>query len=468
MRKLRRNGAIAALVIVTGLMTVTAHSRELPDFTTLVEENSPAVVNISTSQKRQPVQTLPEMPDIPEDSPFHDFFRRFFGEGQPQDRDTQSLGSGFIISSDGYVISNNHVIRDAEEIIVSLSDRRAFKAEVVGTDDQSDVALLKIDAKDLPVVKLGQGYNLKVGEWVLAIGSPFGFDHSVTAGIVSAKGRSLPSENYVPFIQTDVAINPGNSGGPLFNLDGEVVGVNSQIYSRTGGFMGLSFAIPIEVAMNVADQLRSKGRVSRGWLGVLIQPVTPKLAESFGMEKPQGAAIAKVLPGSPAELAGLQVGDVVLAFNEHPVERSSDLPPIVGSTSVGTTVPVEILREGETKIIQVLTAELPSESELQMASVAQPRTATAQNLGLTVSDLNNEQRESLEVPKNGVLIQRVEGDPASEAGFQTGDVILMLNSEHVNDAEHFAELAKTLPGGKAVRILVQRNGNPIFLPLTVE
>ena len=468
MLKLRGNGAIAALVIMTGLMTATAHSRELPDFTTLVEESSPAVVNISTSQKRQPVQTLPEMPDIPEDSPFHDFFRRFFGEGQPQDRDTQSLGSGFIISSDGYVISNNHVIRDAEEIIVSLSDRRAFKAEVVGTDDQSDVALLKIDAKDLPVVKLGQGYNLKVGEWVLAIGSPFGFDHSVTVGIVSAKGRSLPSENYVPFIQTDVAINPGNSGGPLFNLDGEVVGVNSQIYSRTGGFMGLSFAIPIEVAMNVADQLRSKGRVSRGWLGVLIQPVTPKLAEAFGLEKPQGAAIAKVLPGSPAESAGLQVGDVVLAFNEHPVERSSDLPPIVGSTSVGTTVPVEILREGEIKIVQVLTAELPSENELQMASVAKPRTATAQNLGLTVSDLNNEQRESLEVPKNGVLIQRVDGDPASEAGFQTGDVILMLNSEHVNDAEHFAELAKILPGGKAVRILVQRNGNPIFLPLTVE
>ena len=468
MRKLRPNGAIAALVILTGLMTVTAHSRGLPDFTTLVEESSPAVVNISTSQKRQPVQALPEMPDIPEDSPFHDFFRRFFGEGQPQDRDTQSLGSGFIISSDGYVISNNHVIRDAEEIIVSLSDRRAFKAEVVGTDDQTDVALLKIDAKDLPVVKLGQGYNLKVGEWVLAIGSPFGFDHSVTAGIVSAKGRSLPSENYVPFIQTDVAINPGNSGGPLFNLDGEVVGVNSQIYSRTGGFMGLSFAIPIEVAMNVADQLRSKGRVSRGWLGVLIQPVTPKLAESFGMEKPLGAAIAKVLPGSPAESAGLQVGDVVLAFNEHPVERSSDLPPIVGSTSVGTTVPVEILREGEIKIVQVLTAELPSESELQMASVAKPRTATVPNLGLTVSDLNNEQRESLEVPKNGVLVRRVEGDPASEAGFQTGDVILMLNSEHVNDAEHFAELAKTLTSGKAVRILVQRNGNPIFLPLTVE
>lgn len=467
MWKLRHNGAIAALVILTSLLTMTVQGRGLPDFTTLVEESSPAVVNISTTQKRQTMQPLPEMPDVPEDSPFHDFFRRFFGEGQPQDRDTQSLGSGFIISSDGYVISNNHVIRDAEEIIVSLSDRRAFKAEVVGTDDQSDVALLKIDANELPVVKLGQGYNLKVGEWVLAIGSPFGFDHSVTAGIVSAKGRSLPSENYVPFIQTDVAINPGNSGGPLFNLDGEVVGVNSQIYSRTGGFMGLSFAIPIEVAMNVADQLRSKGRVSRGWLGVLIQPVTPKLAESFGMEKPQGAAIAKVLPGSPAEMAGLRVGDVVLAFNEHPVERSSDLPPIVGSTSVGTTVPVEILREGETKIVQVLTAELPDENEL-LASVAKPRSTTVPKLGLTVTDLNTEQRESLDVPKNGVLVRRVEADPAKEAGFQNGDVILMLNSEHVTDTEHFSELAKSLPGGKAVRILVQRNRNPIFLPLTVE
>ncbi len=464
MRKLKRNGSIAALVILTGLLTITAQSRELPDFTTLVEESSPAVVNISTSQK----QTLPEMPDLPEDSPFNEYFRRFFGEGQPRNRESTSLGSGFIISSDGYVITNNHVIRDAEEIIVSLSDRRAFKAELVGMDEQSDVALLKIDVKDLPVVKLGLGYDLKVGEWVLAIGSPFGFDHSVTAGIVSAKGRSLPSENYVPFIQTDVAINPGNSGGPLFNLDGEVVGVNSQIYSRTGTFMGLSFAIPIEVAMNVADQLRSQGRVSRGWLGVLIQPVTAKLAESFGMDKPQGAAIAKVLPGSPAEKAGLQVGDVVLAFNEHRVARSSDLPPIVGSTSVGSKVPVEILREGKIKVVQVLTAELPDESELQMASLAKPRTATVQILGLTVSDLNAEQRESLDVPKNGVLVQQVEGDPAREAGVQTGDVILMLNSEHVKDAEHFSELAQVLPGGKAVRILVQRNGNPIFLPLTVE
>ena len=468
MRKLTRSGVIGTLFMVSGLLSFTAEARELPDFTTLVEESSPAVVNISTKRNHPTRQRLPEMPDIPEDSPFHDFFQRFFGEGQPENHDTQSLGSGFIISSDGYVISNNHVIRDADEIIVSLSDRRAFKAEVVGSDDRSDVALLKIDAKDLPVVKLAEGYNLKVGEWVLAIGSPFGFDHSVTAGIVSAKGRSLPRENYVPFIQTDVAINPGNSGGPLFNLDGQVVGVNSQIFSRTGGFMGLSFAIPIEVAMNVADQLRTQGRVSRGWLGVLIQDVDPKLAESFGMDKPQGAAIARVLPNSPAEKAGLQVDDVVLAFDKHPVERSSDLPPIVGSTMVGTKVPVEILRKGESKVLYVLTAELPDETAMELASVEAPQSATVENLGLTVSDLNSQQRESLDVPQNGVLVREVGGDLANDAGFQSGDVILMLNGEHVRDAAHFAELARPLPGGKAVRILVQRSGNPIFLPLTVK
>ena len=468
MRKLNRSWPIAAVILITGLVTFTAHARELPDFTALVEDNSPAVVNISTTQRRHARQTLPEMPDIPPDSPFHDFFRRFFGEGQIEDRGAESLGSGFIISTDGYVISNNHVIRDADEIIVSLSDRRAFKAEVVGTDERSDVALLKIDAQNLPVVKLGKGYNLKVGEWVLAIGSPFGFDHSVTQGIVSAKGRSLPRENYVPFIQTDVAINPGNSGGPLFNLDGEVVGVNSQIFSRTGGFMGLSFAIPIEVAMNVADQLRTKGRVSRGWLGVLIHDVDPKLAESFGLDKPQGAAIAKVLSGSPAEQAGLQVNDVVLAFNEHRVERSSDLPPIVGSTPVGTKVPVEILRKGESKTLFVLTAELPDENDLQIAAIAEPNSATASNLGLSVSDLTAEQRESLDVPKNGVLVKDANGGAASEAGFQPGDVILMLNGEHVKDSQHFSELATTLQSGKTVRILVQRSGNPIFLPLTVD
>ena len=284
--------AIAAACFAPG----TALARSLPDFTELVERNRAAVVNISTTQRRTAPSSRPrmprgfEIPDLPEDSPFREFFRRFFGEGEMEEFDAQSLGSGFIISSDGFIISNNHVVRNADEVIVRLNDRREYKAKVVGTDEPSDVALLKIDAEGLPVVRLGTGYELKVGEWVLAIGSPFGFDYSVTAGIVSAKGRSLPRENYVPFIQTDVAINPGNSGGPLFNLEGEVVGVNSQIFSRTGGFMGLSFAIPIDVAMDVAEQLRESGRVSRGWLGVLIQDVTRELAESFGMAKPTGSA----------------------------------------------------------------------------------------------------------------------------------------------------------------------------------
>ncbi|MGI9332848.1 MAG: Do family serine endopeptidase, partial [Gammaproteobacteria bacterium] len=345
-----------------------ASAQRLPDFTELVERSAEAVVNISTTQKRRATNPLNrpegiEIPDLPEGSPFNEFFRRFFGEGAEEEYRTPSQGSGFVISDDGYIVSNNHVIRDADQVIVRLSDRREFKAEVIGGDDRSDIALLKIDATGLPVVNVGSGYNVKVGEWVLAIGSPFGFEHSATAGIVSATGRSLPRENYVPFIQTDVAINPGNSGGPLFNLEGEVVGVNSQIFSRTGGFMGLSFAIPIDVAMDVADQLRTKGRVSRGWLGVLIQDVTRELAESFGMNKPEGALIAKVLEDSPADEAGFEVGDVVLSFNDQPVGESSDLPPIVGRTRVGARVPVEILRDGESKILHVLTAELPEEAK---------------------------------------------------------------------------------------------------------
>lgn len=290
---LRASGA--ALVLLGVVLPSAAQTRNLPDFTELVAKNRTSVVNISTTQK-QTAATRPqlpkgfEIPDLPKDSPFNEFFRRFFGEEETEEFDSQSLGSGFIISSDGFIISNNHVVKNADEVIVRLSDRREFKAKVIGADERSDIALIKIDAENLPAARLGTNYNLKVGEWVLAIGSPFGFDHSVTAGIVSAKGRSLPRENYVPFIQTDVAINPGNSGGPLFNLDGEVVGVNSQIFSRTGGFMGLSFAIPIDVAMDVVEQLQNKGRVSRGWLGVLIQDVTRELAESFGMTKPGGGA----------------------------------------------------------------------------------------------------------------------------------------------------------------------------------
>ena len=450
-------------------------ARSLPDFTELVERNRAAVVNISTTQRR----TLPadrprmprgfEMPDLPEDSPFREFFRRFFGEGEIEEFDAQSLGSGFIISQDGFIISNNHVVRNADEVIVRLSDRREFAATVVGTDEASDVALLKIDAEGLPAVRIGIGYELKVGEWVLAIGSPFGFDHSVTAGIVSAKGRSLPRENYVPFIQTDVAINPGNSGGPLFNLDGEVVGVNSQIYSRTGGFMGLSFAIPIDVAMDVADQLREKGRVSRGWLGVLIQDVTRELAESFGMDKLQGALVARVLDGSPAKRAGFEVGDIVLSFDEHAIGRSSDLPPIVGRTRAGREVGVEILRDGQAMTLRVTTDELPAEDEVQVAATQTPDGVDATRLGLVVRDMNEEERASVDVADQGVVVSSVSTDgPADRAGIREGDLILMLNNQKVANGDDFALLVAELPQGKAVSVLVQRQGNPIFLALKLE
>ena len=466
--------AIGAVVVSFALASAgSAQTRNLPDFTDLVAKHRTSVVNISTTQKQSTAARpqLPkgfEIPDLPKDSPFNEFFRRFFGEGEIEEYDSQSLGSGFIISSDGYIISNNHVVKNADEVIVRLSDRREFKAKVIGADERSDIALLKIDAENLPTVRLGTDYNLRVGEWVLAIGSPFGFDYSVTAGIVSAKGRSLPRENYVPFIQTDVAINPGNSGGPLFNLDGEVVGVNSQIFSRTGGFMGLSFAIPIDVAMEVAEQLQDKGRVSRGWLGVLIQDVTRELAESFGMDKPGGALIAKVLPDSPAEGAGFQVGDVVLSFNDHAVNRSSDLPPIVGRTRVGTKMPVEVLRNGNATTLYVVTAELPEEEAVKLAAVKEPETAEANKLGLAVIDLTAEQRQQMESKDHGVLVTEVSDGPARSAGIRKGDVELMLNGVKIENSADFKRLATDLPAGKAVSILVQRQGNPIFLALKTE
>ncbi len=463
---------LVAAFLSTAVVSNTAVARSLPDFTNLVERNGPAVVNISTTQKKKSRRSvLPhglEIPDLPKGSPFNEFFRRFFGEGEIEEFDAQSLGSGFIISEDGYVISNNHVVREADEIIVRLTDRREFKAVVVGTDERSDIALLKIEAADLPVVKLGRGYDLKVGEWVLAIGSPFGFDYSVTAGIVSAKGRSLPRESYVPFIQTDVAINPGNSGGPLFNLDGEVVGVNSQIFSRTGGFMGLSFAIPIDVAMEVVDQIRNFGRVSRGWLGVLIQDVTRELAESFGMDHPRGALVARVLEDSPAAKGGLQIGDIVLTFNGTRITRSSDLPPIVGRTSVGKSSKVVILREGEKKTLSITIAELPEEEKLARAtgSAPVPQKAGAK-FGMTLADPTPAQVTELEMPDHGVVVAEVWDGAARKAGIRVNDIILMVNSERIADAATFEAIVNGLPAGKTVSVLVQRRGNPLFLAMRI-
>ena len=446
----------------------------LPDFTVLVESASPAVVNISTVQKKNDVKRmLPhglEMPELPEDSPFNDFFRRFFDEkggGGMPDRDAQSLGSGFILSADGHILTNRHVIEDADEVIVRLSDRRELKAEVVGSDPRSDVALLKVDADNLPVVKIGKSDNLKRGQWVLAIGSPFGFDHSVTAGIISATGRSLPSENYVPFIQTDVAINPGNSGGPLFNMDGEVVGINSQIYSRTGGYMGLSFAIPIEMAMEVADQLRNKGRVSRGWLGVLIQDITRDLAESFGMERPHGALVSKVLDDSPALAAGFKVGDIIVEFDGTNVERSAELPPMVGRAKVGSDVPVVVIRNGKRTTLEVHLGELPEEDEMKLAGSHKSK-ADADRLGLSVADPTTEQLAELELAEEeGVLVQSVEEGPAASAGIRPGDLIQRINNVAVKDSGHFAKLAAELPEGKSFPVLVVRGGSPIFLAMKI-
>ena len=470
MSLLKKAGSVLVLVLA---FAGSLQASELPDFTDLVENTSKAVVNISTTQKvKSGGMQLPEgieIPNLPEDSPFNDLFKHFFGQqggGAPQPpQEAKSLGSGFIISKDGYVLTNNHVVKDADEVIVRLADRRELKAEVIGTDDRSDVALLKIDADDLPVAKIGKSEDLKVGEWVLAIGSPFGFDYSATAGIVSALGRALPRENYVPFIQTDVAINPGNSGGPLFNLDGEVVGVNSQIYSRTGGYMGLSFSIPIEVAMDVANQLKTSGKVSRGWLGVLIQDVTLDLAESFGMSKPQGALIAKVMPDSPAQEAGLQVGDVVLAFNGKEIDRSSSLPPVVGSTPVGKRVPIKIMRNKRTQTLWIKLGELPDKDK-KVAKAAESKVASDNRLGVKVADLTADQLKELDL-EGGVLVDHIGEGPAADAGIRQGDVIVRINSTPIRNVEQFEKMIKKLPAGKSVPVLVQRRGGPIFLALKV-
>ena len=464
-------------LIALGFCFVTpiSFAQSLPDFSKLAQENGPAVVNISTTQKKASRSNrLPprlEIPDIPEDSPLYDFFRHFFGDGIEIPQDVEplaSLGSGFIISNDGYVITNHHVVKDADEIIVRLSDRREFNAKVIGSDERSDLAVLKIKADSLPTVRLGHSTDLKVGEWVLAIGSPFGFEHSVTAGIVSAKGRSLPNERYVPFIQTDVAINPGNSGGPLFNLNGEVVGVNSQIYSRTGGFMGLSFAIPVEVVMNVYQQLSDKGSVSRGWLGVHVQDVTRELAESFGMERPRGALVAQVLPNSPAAKAGFQPGDIVVEFNGQPIELSSELPPLVGNVKVGEKFPVKIIREGKPIEINVEIEELPEEEELKLASGAGAEGMADSRLGVVVKDPTEKQRQRGEPVDHGVLVERVMEGPARKAGIRAGDILLRINNEKIKDTKHFKDLVSSLPAGKSIPILVQRDGNPLFMAIKLS
>jgi serine protease Do len=446
---------------------------QLPDFTEMVKTNGASVVNISSTQKAKTIDTSTEKePAMPEGMPpeMEELFKHFYKnpdaeEDEGGDEDSQSLGSGFIISKDGYILTNHHVVKNADEIIVKLSDHRELVAKLIGSDARTDVAVLKVDATDLPAVTIGSPEKLQVGEWVLAIGSPFGFEQSATAGIVSAKGRSLPGGNYVPFIQTDVAINPGNSGGPLFNMEGKVVGINSQIYSRTGGFMGLSFSIPMDVVMNVVEQIKTTGKATHGWLGVQIQDVTRKLAESFGMKTPQGALVARIVPDSPASHADIQVGDIITEFNGQPIQTSGDLPPMVGVTPINNDATLKIIRQGETKTVKFKVGLLPEQDKKSVKTKVEEKVSN--KLGVKVSEPNAEEREAVQVAKGGVLVREVEKGIAKDAGIQRGDVILRIQNEAINNVDDFDKTLKKLPVGKSFAVLIQRNGNPVFLALTI-
>ncbi len=459
-------------------------SRELPDFADLVERTGPAVVNIRTTERSRgnaPAAT-PQMPEgMDENDPLYEFFRRFIpprqGPGQggqgPRGRGDGSggevprgVGSGFIISADGFLLTNHHVVEGADEIYVTLTDKREFKGRLIGSDRRTDVALVKIEAANLPMLKIGDPARLRVGEWVVAIGSPFGLDNTVTAGIVSAKGRD--TGDYLPFIQTDVAVNPGNSGGPLLNMRGEVIGINSQIYSRTGGFMGISFAIPIDEAMRVSDQLRASGRVTRGRIGVGIAEVTKDVAEPLGLPRAAGALVRNVEAGGPAEKAGIEVGDIILKFDGKPIERSTDLPRIVGNTKPGTKAPVSVWRKGAARELSLTVAEMQSEPTARAPAAGKPAPgqatpSQANALGLVVSDISDERKTQLRI-KSGVLVDAVEGQ-AARAGLRQGDVILSLNNQDVVNAKQFNEAVTKLDRTKTQVMLVRRGDNAQFVPI---
>lgn len=467
------SGLLPLLFMVTFLCAMPARA-DLPDFKPIIQRNQASVVNISTTQNLSSSaegrgRSFSGPPGMPPE--MEEFFKRFRGmpmPGQPDGhRAARSLGSGFIISADGEILTNAHVVEGADSIIVKLSDNSEKPARLVGLDKASDVALLKIEASGLPTVKLGDSSAVEVGDWVLAIGSPFGLEHSVTQGIVSAIGRSLPDGNYVPFIQTDVAVNPGNSGGPLFNLRGEVIGINSQIYSRSGGYMGLSFAIPVNVASNVARQLAANGRVERGWLGIGIQALNGELATSFGLAKPAGALVGQVDASGPASRAGLKPGDVILEFDGHKLAQHAELPPLVGETAPGTTVTLKVWRDKAMRSIPVTVARLKTGEDDKVAdnSATDPAAGV---LNIQVVTLTPEQREESGVESGGVLVARVADGPAARAGLSRGDVILSLNGRAVDNPEQLTALVQKLPKGRPVPVLVQRGKVRLFLPLTIS
>ncbi|QIL88873.1 DegQ family serine endoprotease [Microbulbifer harenosus] len=457
------------LLVLCLFVSTAVYARGFPELTDLVEQNSPAVVKINTVERSRvarnsvPPQYQQEIPDI---------FRHLLEPRERQQRPVASMGSGFIISSDGYVVTNNHVVDGADEVLVTLTDRREFEAKVIGTDPRSDLALLKVEASDLPTVRWGDSEKMKVGEWVVAIGSPFGLDYSASAGIVSAMGRSIPNEsreNYVPFIQTDVAINPGNSGGPLFNLNGEVVGINSQIYTRSGGSIGLSFAIPASLAQDVVAQLREKGRVDRGWLGVGIQDVDRKLAIAMGLSKPAGALVGQLEAGSPAAQAGIEVGDIIMRFDGQQILMPGDLPHVVGQTRPGAEVPVLLMREGKERKLNVRVGALPGDDDgQQQASSAPAASDVGGRLGLVVDDIPDSLKQRLGVESGVQVKQVVPSKAGANAGLRSGDIIAQLGFDQVESLDDYEKIVKKLPKGELLPIRFFRGGQPTFRTIQID
>ncbi len=449
-------GAIAPAPVQTAAAaSLAAPGAQLPDMSAIVAGNAPAVVNISVSGSRKSAAGHPRTPQLDPDDPLQEFFRRYRGPQQGE-APVRGLGSGFIVSADGTILTNAHVVDGADEVIVKLADRREFKAKVLGADRTSDVAVLKIEATDLPAVKIGNAAGIRVGEWVLAIGSPFGFESSASAGIVSASSRSLPDGSYVPFIQTDVAVNPGNSGGPLFNMAGEVIGINSQIYSRSGGYQGLSFAIPIDLAMRIEHQLVTSGKVQRGRLGVAIQEVNQSLADSFGLKKPAGALVSSVEKDSPAAKAGLEPGDVIQAINGKDIAASGELPAIVSAMAPGESARLQVWRSGGMRQIDVKVGQFSDE---KVASADQPEAAKGR-LGVVVRPLTPEEQRRTDA--SGVVVQDVAG-AAAKAGIKAGDIVLSVNGERITGTEQLRDLVTK--AGKRIAVLVERGESRIFIPV---
>lgn len=459
-----KTAAISVMLATIFLLPLGVYAA-LPEFKVIIKQVSPAVVNINTTQKVKSAGAG-SIPQFPEGTPFDEFFKRYF-EGRPdmpQEREAQSLGSGFVISTDGYILTNAHVVKDADTINVRFNNHSEKPAKLIGLDERTDVAVLKVQAKGLTTVKLGDSDKMEVGDWVVAIGSPFGLESTATQGIVSALGRSLPGDSYVPFIQTDAAVNPGNSGGPLINTQGEVIGINSQIFTQSGGYIGLSFAIPMNVATRIAEQIKTHGHASHGYLGVMIQPVTQELADSFGLKSVNGALVAQVMEKSPAAKVGLQVGDVILRFNGKPVNQSSDLPPLVSATPVGENVSIDIMRKGKTETLQAKIQELTDTASAEVIT----ESVKTEMAGMQVRDLTDAERTQTGLGSGGVIVLGVQKGAAQDAGIREGDIIMSVNNHMIMNSDDLKTQIKKIDKNRPAPVLVRRGDAQLFLVLRLS